>query len=81
MLLVASEVGEKQTPAKGNKEQGSGMKVRSQEPGGWRKAGCVSCRTGREPLAQGPACFWSSFCSRFSFSSCFLSSFFFWEMR
>lgn len=61
------------------------MRVRSQEP---RRLGerlrRVSSRTDAGVTgSRGPACLWSfsSFSSRFSFSSFFLSSFFFREMR
>lgn len=81
------EVGEKQSPT--NRERGAGRKDEgSQEPRRLgKRLGAVSCGTGvggrRSHRPRGtPACVWScSFCSRFSFCSCFLSSFFFREMR
>lgn len=52
------------------------------EKSGAQRLGRVGGRVGWGALA----CFWRisfciSFCSRFSFNSCFLSLFFFWEMR
>lgn len=54
------------------------------EKSGAQEAGWVGGGVGwgSHRLRGALACFWCiSFCSRFSFSSCFLSLFFFWEMR
>lgn len=64
----------------GTGKENEGEESGSQEAEGQAGRGRQRDRGQSHWLRGAPACFLSFFCSCFSFNSCFLSNFFFWEM-